>query len=198
MFFSARDRQVYLRWLAEYAIRYELEIWAYCLMTNHVHLLVLGHLSDSLSQGIGRTHGRYAQWQNRRHHWSGHFWSNRFYSTPLDESHLWAAVRYVELNPVRAGIVKRAEQYRWSSAAAHSFGIDDPFLAPSRPFPGPIQNWSEWLADGMVQGSLENLRKNTSTGRPSGNDIFISRLEVLLNRSLTPRRRQGHKSLLKS
>ncbi len=87
IFFRPQDRQTYKRWLGEYAERYGLEAWSYCLMTNHVHLLVVGHASDSLAAAIGRTHGRFAQWQNKRNDWSGHLWANRFYSTPLDDEH---------------------------------------------------------------------------------------------------------------
>lgn len=189
VFFRPQDRQTYKQWLGEYAKRYGLEVWAYCLMTNHVHLLVVAHASDSLATAIGRTHGRFAQWQNKHNDWSGHLWANRFYSTPLDDQHLWAAVKYVELNPVRAGMVDRAEDYPWSSARCHARNRFDELLAPSRPFPGKIESWSEWLATEPRRQEIEALRKNTSTGRPTGSDDFVARLEASLARVLRPQKR---------
>ena len=189
VFFELADKTLYMRWLSGYAEKYNLEIWAYCLMNNHVHLLVVGHQDDSLAQAIGRTHGRYAQWQNKRHRWSGHFWAGRFYSTPLDEKHLWAAAKYVELNPVRSGIVEKAEEYDWSSARSHATGFFDPLLSPTRPFPGSISNWSEWLSTGIEQEDLETIRRNTSTGRPTGSDSFVAQLEIRLGRILQQRKR---------
>lgn len=184
IFFDRQDRRTYKQWLRENAERYDLDVWSYCLMTNHVHLLVVAHRSDSLAMAIGRTHGRFAQRQNRFHSWSGHLWANRFYSTPLDRSHLWAAVRYIELNPVRAELVSQAELYDWSSARAHARGLPDKLLSSSRPFPGRITNWSTWLADGLREEQIESLRRNTSTGRPSGSDRFVVALETRLSRTL--------------
>jgi putative transposase len=189
IFFRPQDRQTYKRWLGDYAERYGLEVWSYCLMTNHVHLLVVAHASDSLATAIGRTHGRFAQWQNMRNGWSGHLWANRFYSTPLDDEHLWAAVKYVELNPVRARLVDRAEDYPWSSARCHARYQPDELLAPARPFPGKVENWSDWLATEPRQRHIKALRKNTSTGRPTGSDGFVTRLEASLARILRPQKR---------
>jgi len=177
LFFTAEDRTVYRRWLAEYSARYEMEVWAYCLMSNHVHLLVVGQREDSMSSAIGRTHMRFARWINQRQGWSGHLWQNRFFSTPLDHDRLWRAVRYVERNPVRAGIVGRAEDYLWSSARCHCNGVDDALLADSRPFPGPIADWSAWLSEGLEPEVLAELRRNTSAGRPTGSRAFAARLE---------------------
>jgi len=189
VFFRPQDRRIYKQWLGEYAERYHLEVWSYCLMDNHVHLLVMARRSDSLAMAIGRTHGRFAQWQNKRNDWSGHLWANRFYSTPLDEEHLWTAVRYVERNPVRAGVVEVAEHYEWSSARCHARNHSDGLLAPSRPFPGTVQHWSDWLAGEPPKEQVEALRKNTSTGRPTGSDGFVAQLEAQLARTLRAQRR---------
>ncbi len=113
------DYEAYLRFLKEYADRRGLAIWAYCLMTNHVHLVVVPEREESLGQALRDTHTVYAMHFNGRTDLSGHVWQGRFFSSPLDETYLWAAVRYVERNPVRAGMVERAEAYRWSSAQAH-------------------------------------------------------------------------------
>lgn len=192
VFLTHQDRRRYRRWLAEYAETYDLEVWAYCLMTNHVHLIVVGQQVHSMASAIGRTHMRLARWVNHSQGWSGHLWANRYHSTPLDDTHLWRAVRYVETNPVRARIVDRAEDYPWSSAQAHCHGLDDPLLADSRPFPGPITNWRAWLAEGIDPDHAEFLRKRTSTGRPCGSEAFTTDLEQRLDRRLRPRK-QGPK-----
>lgn len=184
IFYRRQDRWVYKKWLRRYCARHRLEIWAYCLMTNHVHLIAVAKLPDALALAIGRTHWRFAQWQNLRNGWSGHLWANRYFSTPLDEQHLWAAARYVERNPVRAGLVARAELYEWSSARSHAMGKPDALLSSSRPFPGHIKNWSEWLTSPTDPKTLDALRKNTLTGRPSGSAAFVQELESELNRAL--------------
>jgi len=189
VFFRDEDRSAYRDLLREYAARYELEIWAYCWMTNHVHLVVVGHRPDSLARAIGNAHRRYSRYINRRQGWSGHLWSNRFYSTPLDTPSLWRAVRYVELNPVRAGLVAEATDYPWSSARAHVRAEVDPLLSPHRPFPGAIGDWRTWLRCGLEAPHLETLRANTSSGRPTGSPEFVLRLEQQLGRRLRPRPR---------
>ncbi len=102
IFFDDEDREVYMALLEEYARRYGLKLWAYCLMSNHVHLLVVPGSENSMANALGRAHMRYARWTNKKLSRVGHLWANRFYSTVLDDSHLWTAVRYVEMNPVRA------------------------------------------------------------------------------------------------
>jgi putative transposase len=121
---------------------------------------------------------------NRKYDSKGHLWEGRFFSTPLEETHLWTAVRYVELNPVRAGIAECAEDYRWSSARAHCDGVFDPLLSPSRPFPGPIGDWSAWLKKGLTEKEAMELRSKTYKGEPYGSDAFVSRLEEALDRPL--------------
>ena len=197
VFFETEDRRIYKDWLAQYSLLYGLEIWAYCLMTNHIHLIAAGREVDSLARSIGRAHGRFAQRQNRHNGWSGHLWENRFYSTPLDEDLLWSAVRYVEMNPVRAGISAEPGDYEWSSATAHISGQHDELLASSRPFPGGVSDWSQWLVESFDANSVETIRKNTMTGRPSGSAAFVSSLEQRLSRKLQPRKR-GRKAKKKT
>jgi putative transposase len=101
-------------------------------MTNHIHLVAIPALDDSLAKAVGLAHRRYSRFINKERVWTGHIWANRYFSTPLDEPHALAAIKYIELNPVRAGLVSRAEDYSWSSARSHAFGIPGP--APfSRP-----------------------------------------------------------------
>jgi putative transposase len=119
VFFVYNDYRTYLEWLGQYSQEYGVEILAYCLMTNHVHLIVIPRKTDSLEKTFKPLHMRYAQWINRRKGWKGHLWQGRYFSSPLDEHYMWASIRYAELNPVRARMVDRAEDYSWSSAAAH-------------------------------------------------------------------------------
>ncbi len=118
VFFADDDRRAYLEFLAERAERFELEVLGYCLMTNHVHLVVRPYTEDALGKGVGRTHFRHSQYVNRFHGRSGHLWQGRFHSCALDEEHFWWALRYVEQNPVRAELVRRAWEYGWSSGPA--------------------------------------------------------------------------------
>lgn len=195
VFFEHEDRDAYLAHIERYANQHELEIWAWYAMTNHVHLVVVPIQSTSMARTLGNAHGKYAQWVNARRRLSGHLWANRYYSTALDDEHLWAAVRYVELNPVRAGMVARAEDYEFSSARFHcglegnrNCGYGGLMSSTSR-FPGYIgaHNWSDWLMRGLDDQALERLRCNTMTGRPCGNDDFVSQIERKLDRILRPK-----------
>jgi len=184
------DRRAYLRLLDRFSKQFGLSIWAYCLMGNHVHLIAVGKERESISKALGNTHRAWSRSRNIEAEVTGHLWANRFFSTPLDEPHVWAAVRYVELNPVRAGIVGEATDYAWSSARAHAGFRSDPLLGPDRPFPGPIGDWSAWLRAGLEEQTAGRLRTNTSTGRPTGGEKFILALEERLGRRLRPRRRR--------
>jgi len=180
------DRASYLQTVDRYAARFGLELWAYCLMTNHVHWIVLPRERTSLAKTIAASHRAHATQFNRRGGWRGHLWANRYFSTVLDERHLWSAVRYVERNPVRAGLVRRAEDYPWSSAPAHCERRFDAILAPTRPFPGVMERWAEWLRDEHEDaGEIETLRRNSRTGRPTGSAGFVAGLEHELQRKLS-------------
>jgi len=104
------------------------EIWAWCLMPNHVHLIVVPETENGLARAIGEAHRRYTRRINSRENWKGHLWQERFASFPMDETYLLAVARYVEMNPVAAHIVKRAKEYRWSSAQAHLSAQDDQLI----------------------------------------------------------------------
>ena len=129
VFDTNNDRVQYLSWIKEYSERYGLKVWAYCLMDNHVHFIVVPSDTDSLAKTFNQAHMRYSQYHNEKIGKRGHLWQGRFYSCPLDEVHLYASVRYVEMNPVRAGIIEKAEDYAWSSAKSHIQGIDNPILS---------------------------------------------------------------------
>jgi putative transposase len=186
VFFSREDRELYLRRLAAGGRDYGLEIWAYCLMTNHVHLLVRGEERDALPRVMRRLQGQYARHVNQERGWQGHLWANRYYSHPIDGHALWASVRYIEQNPVRAGIARHAEEYHWSSARAHC-GLDGGgILSPNRPFPGGVSNWRRFLEIQDESGAAR-IRRACREGKPAGDDEFVSRLEKQLGRTLRRR-----------
>jgi putative transposase len=189
VFLDDGDHRLYLELLREASQPAGVRVWAYCLMPNHVHLIAVGEDRDSMARGIGNAHRRYSRRCNQREGWTGHLWANRFYSTPLDDVHLWVAARYVKLNPVRARLVQRAEDYPWSSARAHALGAPDALLAGDRPFPGSVEDWSAWLRAGAEDSRFDEIRSNTSTGRPTGSEAFVRTLEDRLGRVLRPQRR---------
>ena len=187
VFFTDEDREAYLSWLKEYSDKHQVEILAYCLMTNHIHLVAVPATEDGLQRVLKPLHMRYAQRINRERGWKGHLWQGRFFSSPLDDAYLWAAVRYVERNPVRAGMVKRAENYRWSSAAAHCGKEIDSLItlkSSSNKKILSIDDWSAWLAEGDEKEEIQTLRKNIEKGLPCGTEGFIKRLGKLVGREL--------------
>jgi len=188
VFRTDADRRAYLRQLDRFSKQYGMSIWAYCLMGNHVHLIAVGKDRSSISKALGNTHRACSRSRNLETSVTGHLWANRFFSTPLDEPHLWAAVRYVELNPVRARLVGEATEYAWSSARTHAGLHKNLLLDPERPFPGPIGDWSAWLRAGLEEQTAGRLRANTSTGRPTGSDGFILQLGQRLGRRLRPQK----------
>ena len=185
------DRRAYLGLLQRYARRFEMMIWGYCLMPNHVHLIAVGKSRISIPRAVGNAHREYSRLRNGARRVTGHLWANRYFSTALDEPHLWAAIRYVELNPVRGGMVDDATRYKWSSARAHSDGVRDGLLAHDRPFPGPIAGWRQWIASGLEDETLNRLRMNTASGEPTGTEEFVIDIERRLGRKVRPRRRRG-------
>lgn len=178
IFLDDEDRILYLKLFRKYSAYYKVWIWAYTLMINHIHAIVVPSSREALSKTIRETHASYAAAFNRKYALTGSLWEMRFYSCAMEEPHLWAAVRYVERNPVRAGIVSRAEDYLWSSARAHVASIADPLLDQGLPLVGAIANWSDWLAAEDADSQIKAIRQATSTGRPYGSDKFIDRLEM--------------------
>ena len=177
------DRRRYLALLDLYRQRHGLDIWAYCLMSNHVHWIVVPRDEHALARTFRGAHTAFSLSMNRKRRETGHLWQNRFFSCPLDGAHAWAAVRYVERNPVRARLSGRAENYAWSSAAAHCGLRADALLSADFPPAGVVPDWSEWLhAEDAAQTDF--IRKQTHTGRPCGAAAFVSQLEALLKRPL--------------
>lgn len=169
--------------MAEWCGHHQVAVWAYCRMPNHTHLLVVPRSADGLRRALGEAQRRYTRRVNFREGWRGHLWEGRFASFVMDEDYLIAAARYVELNPVRAGLVRSADAYPWSSAAAHLRGEDDA-LVRARPLLDLVPDWRSLLESSVAEEACERLRRHERTGRPLGNDAFVVRLEGTLERIL--------------
>jgi putative transposase len=152
-------------------------------MDNHVHLIAVPKQETSFADGFSESQKRYSRMINFRENWRGHLWEGRFKSYPLNERHLYAAIRYVERNPVRAKIVKEAWGYPWSSAQAHINNridniVDRCFVSDE------IRNWAEYISQQDDENDLKCFRSHCNTGRPLGDNKFLERLEKITGRSL--------------
>ena len=186
-FFCDEDYQVYRRLLAIGCRAANVEVLAYCLMPNHVHLILVPSEPDGLRAALAEAHRRYSSMINKREGWTGYLWQGRFASAPMDERHLLACTRYVELNPVRARLVVRPQDWPWSSPSAHLSGQPDG-LVSLEPMADRVENWAEFLAGGLSEEEHQALRAAERTGRPLGSEAFQRRLESDLNRPLLPRK----------
>jgi putative transposase len=182
-FFCDDDYQDYLDLMGEWCGAHKVKVLAYCLMPNHVHLIAVPQSADGLRRAIGEAHRRYTRIVNFREGWRGHLWQGRFSSFVLDTPYLLTAARYVELNPVRAGLIKVPNRYRWSSAAAHVRGKDDTLVRVA-PLLRRAPNWRAFLARVIQKEDVELLRSHGRTGRPLGDDAFVAELEQNLGRVL--------------
>jgi putative transposase len=184
-FFGPEDYLLYIALLADSCQRFAVDVWAYCLMPNHVHLIAVPESADGLRRAIGQAHHRYTTHVNAREGWRGHLWQGRFASFPMDDRYTLAAARYVELNPVRANLVGRPEDYAWSSARAHLLKRDDA-LVKVAPLLARAPDWAAFLGEQIDPAVAGDFRKHQGTGRPLGGEEFVSRLEGLLGRMLRP------------
>ena len=184
VFQTDEDRQSYLQFLAAEAGRFEVEILVWCLMTNHMHFIAVPQRGDSLARAFGEAHRRYTRMRNFKEGVQGYLFQGRFSSCVLDERHLLAAASYVELNPVRAGIVKRAWAYPWSSASFHTGRSKTDPLVKDQKLRGLISNWEEFLV-GATNIKDETIRKMSRTGRPAGDAAFVRLVERLTARDLS-------------
>jgi putative transposase len=184
-FFEDDDYRAYLALLEEWCGRCGVEVWAYCLMPNHVHLIVVPESEDGLRRGLGEAHRRYTRRINFREGWRGHLWQGRFASFAMDERYLLRAARYVELNPVRAKLCRAPWRWRWSSAAAHVAGRDDGVVRVG-PLLERVKDWREFLAQAMEADEVKLMRSHERTGRPLGESGFLDRIEKMLGRIVRP------------
>jgi putative transposase len=174
---------MYKSLMAQWCLFHGVEVWAYCLMPNHVHLIVVPSTERALRAAIGEAHRRYTVVINDREGWTGCLWQGRFASFPMAPEHLFSCARYVELNPVRAGLVKRPEDWRHSSARAHLSGRHDVLVEP-RALLERFGDWRAFLSVELAQDSIGEIRRHQRTGRPLGDVAFLERLEATVGRRL--------------
>ena len=186
-FFGDQDYAEYRRLMAASCARCGTQIWAYCLMPNHVHLVMVPSTEDGLRCALGEAHRRYTRMVNFREGWRGHLWQERFHSFVMDEPHLLAAARYVERNPVRSGLCQTPEEWPWSSARAHLRAEDDE-LVRVRPLLDLVPDWARYLASQDTDRIADQFHRHARTGRPLGSEDFIERIEARLGRVLRPQK----------
>jgi len=191
VFFSDEDYKTYIDLVAAGCREAKVDVWAYCLLPRQVHLLLVPSDADGLRAALGEAHRRYTRAVNLRKHWRGYLWQGRFASFPVDENWLLACAQYVELAPVRTGLVGRARDWRWSSARAHLAARDDELvrIAPLHERAGV---WKTLLAEGLDKKLRDKIESHERTGRPLGSDTFIRGLEKRLGRTLA-RQKPGPK-----
>jgi putative transposase len=194
-FFGEEDYAAYVELMGQWCKEHGVEIWAYCLMPNHVHLIAVPRSEDGLRLAIGEAHRRYTRRVNFREGWRGHLWQGRFASFVMHEPYLLAAARYVELNPVRAKLVVAPSDYRWSSARAHLKGKDDALVRVG-PLLAMAGNWRRLLTSAVSEEELKAFREHERTGRVLGDEEFQKRLEKKLGRVLR-RQKPGPKKASK-
>lgn len=183
-FFCDEDYVAYLQLIADCKEDAGVAVWAYCLMPNHVHMVVVPREKHGLARLFRQAHRQYTGRINKRNEWRGHLWQERFHSFVMDERHLMSAVRYVELNPVRAGLCSKTEDWIWSSARAHLLGRDDGVVTV-QPMLDRVSDWRRYLSQDVHGVDIDAIRRFSSTGRPAGDSAFVDRLEAVTGRSLT-------------
>lgn len=187
-FFGDADYALYRDLLAANCKAAGVEVWAWCLMSNHVHLILVPSDSDGLRRALARVHRSYAGAIQARRKRTGHFWQGRFGAVVMDEQHLAAALRYVSLNPVRTRLVRRAQDWRWSSTRAHLRGKDDGLTALA-PIRDRFPEFADLLATEPEADLFDALRSAESIGRPLGDNRFLARIERQTGRVLKPAKR---------
>ncbi len=183
-FFRDEDYALYRDLLAEHARAANVEIWAWVLMPNHVHLILVPSDADGLRRALAAVHRRYAGHVHARLKRTGHFWQGRFGCVAMDEAHLGAALRYVALNPVRARLARHATDWRWSSVHAQ-LGRDDGITATA-PVLARYPDFAALIAAGEDEEMSRRLRRAETVGRPLGDDAFLDRLEKATGRTMRP------------
>jgi putative transposase len=188
VFFSDDDYALYHGLVAEACSAKGVTCLAWSLMPNHVHLILIPSDGDGLRAALAEAHRRYSRAINAAHAWTGYLWQGRFASYPMSDAHLMTAIRYVELNPVKAKLARRAEDWRWSSARAHVEGKSDG-LTDLKALSGLFRNWRAMLAHGLEAGDIDPaaeaaIEAHQRTGRPWGDEAFAERLEAQTGRNL--------------
>lgn len=184
IFFKDEDYQYYKKVLYTQAQIYDLQIISYCLMTNHVHLIVIPKTKESLAKVIGETHRLYTRKINFEQKVKGHLFQSRFYSTPLDETHLLNAIKYVELNPVKARMVRFPWDYKYSSVLHRMNYQNDKILSTNETI-NNIKNYKDFL---LRDEDYENIKEKTRTGKPCGSLEFYEKIKELTGVDYLPKK----------
>jgi putative transposase len=179
------DFKRYLGWLGECAANYGVTVWAYCLMPTHVHYVCVPRADGALSRAFNTAHMRYSQYVHGKKGLTGHLWRGRFLSCALDDKSVYEEVRFIENNPVRAGLVARADDYPWSSACHHIHGLEDPVVCDGCFLEDEISDWRGYLEERGDEHVLGRTWQSLKTGRPAGEEAFVRELESIAGRRLT-------------
>jgi putative transposase len=187
-FFEEADYALYLDLLAQSASKAGAEIWCYCVMPNHVHIILVPYDEHGLRRTFADTHRRYTAYVNARSRWTGHLWQGRFGAVAMDEDHLANAVRYVSLNPVRARLVERAQDWSWSSVRAHLAGKDG-HVVKVAPVLERYGDFAAFIDEAADEAAWRRLRMSESCGRPLGSEAWLTAIETQTGRTLRPQKR---------
>ena len=187
IFSDPADGALYRDIMAERCKKAGVEVWAYCLMPNHVHLIMQPETVEGITRAVGEAHRRYAAFVNARAERRGHLFHGRFSAIALDEPYVLSAARYVLLNPVRAKLVPRAQDWKWSSMRAHIAGKDDE-LVSVEPLREYLKDIAAFTASGP-EDEFKALRASEGIGRPLGSPEFMAEASRQLGRSVIPAKR---------
>jgi putative transposase len=188
VFFDQEDRCLYLKWLKKYSLECGCTIHAYCLMSNHVHLLVVPQYNYSLAKTMQKLSLTFTQHINRKYKRTGRLWECRFYSALVDkETYLWSVGRYIERNPVRAKIVSRPDEYRWSSAKVNITGKEMDFVKPIWQDHTKREEYVTFLNNPDKEEEIEVIKKSTISGKPIGSKEFLNYLVETLGITISTR-----------
>lgn len=186
-FFDDEDYVTYLQCMRQACTQFCVKIWAYCLMTNHIHLIVVPPSQESLALAIGGGHEAYTRYIHFKKKWRGHFWQGRFSSFAMDDAYLYQAFPYVELNPVQAKMVQNPEDYEWSSSKVHLGLEENLYLDDVETVIGLVDNWKTYLEEAMEKYTFKEMEKHESTGRPLGSMSFLKSIEDQLGIRVIPK-----------
>ena len=184
VFLDDEDFQEYMSLLRHHCSSHGLRVISYCLMTNHVHIVCVPRAKDSLAGAIGRTHFHYTNYFQRKYHGSGHLWQSRFYSCPMDETHTLNALAYVELNPLRDGLVSHPWDYKWSSAPVHCTASMSSALLNLERWRSRFstEDWRDILLSSVSKtDAFDAIREHSRRGRPLGNAAFLKKVSAMVN-----------------
>lgn len=182
VFFEKADFESYRAFMAAQCAEHNIEIWAYCLLPNQIHLIAQPHRPDDLARAIGEAHRRYTCYINEKKAWRGHLFQDRFDSYAMDEGALTDAAHFIETLPVMARIAPKAGNYLWSSAKAHLQNRDDSFVVPQKPLLDRVSDWEAFLSMPLPRKIMDDIARHLQTGRPRGGNHFLNDVEQTLGR----------------